>query len=121
MRLKYCNIQVFKSNSFIRVQVWDWFRNFALTAIHPTNNKFAMKVFGSRKALQKERVRCMENPWIIHPYSLFRFEKDKSSPITIFLEVLVNLLTVPVIWKSCHDLEDLSKIIKFPGFHKVLI
>ena len=40
----------------------------------PTDSKLAMKLFGSKKALMKERVRQKEiGHWIIHPCSSFRF------------------------------------------------
>ena len=39
----------------------------------PTDSKLAMKLFGSKKALMKERVRQKEiGQWIIHPCSSFR-------------------------------------------------
>ena len=39
----------------------------------PTDSKLAMKLFGSKKALMKERVRQKEiGHWIIHPCSSFR-------------------------------------------------
>ncbi|XP_075245322.1 potassium/sodium hyperpolarization-activated cyclic nucleotide-gated channel 3-like isoform X2 [Convolutriloba macropyga] len=69
-----------------------WARDFAMTVIHPTDNKFALKVFGSRKALHKERVRCLENPWIIHPYSVFRFTWD----FIMLLLLIINLVILPV-------------------------
>ena len=39
-----------------------------------TDSKLAMKLFGSKKALMKERVRQKEiGHWIIHPCSSFRY------------------------------------------------
>lgn len=39
----------------------------------PTDNKLAMKLFGSKKALMKERIRQKAaGHWIIHPCSNFR-------------------------------------------------
>jgi hyperpolarization activated cyclic nucleotide-gated potassium channel 2 len=39
----------------------------------PTDNKLAMKLFGSKKALIQERVRQKAaGHWIIHPCSSFR-------------------------------------------------
>lgn len=39
----------------------------------PTDNKLAMKLFGSKKALMKERIRQKETGhWVIHPCSSFR-------------------------------------------------
>lgn len=39
----------------------------------PTDNKLAMKLFGSKKALMKERIRQKASGhWVIHPCSSFR-------------------------------------------------
>lgn len=51
--------------SFIRNQLQALFQ--------PTDNKLAMKLFGSKKALMKERIRQKETGhWVIHPCSSFR-------------------------------------------------
>ena len=51
--------------SFIRNQLQALFQ--------PTDNKLAMKLFGSKKALMKERIRQKAaGHWIIHPCSNFR-------------------------------------------------
>ncbi|CAM1303663.1 Uncharacterised protein r2_g1346 [Pycnogonum litorale] len=51
--------------SFIRHQLEALFQ--------PTDNKLAMKLFGSKKALMKERIRQKAaGHWIIHPCSNFR-------------------------------------------------
>lgn len=51
--------------SFIKCQLRALFQ--------PTDNKFAMKLFGSKKALMKERIRQKETGhWVIHPCSNFR-------------------------------------------------
>lgn len=40
----------------------------------PTDNKLAMKLFGSKKALMKERIRQKAaGHWVIHPCSSFRW------------------------------------------------
>ena len=50
---------------FIRYQLSNLFQ--------PTDNKLAMKLFGSKKALMKERIRQKAaGHWIIHPCSNFR-------------------------------------------------
>ena len=52
--------------SFIRNQLQALFQ--------PTDNKLAMKLFGSKKALMKERIRQKAaGHWIIHPCSNFRY------------------------------------------------
>lgn len=51
--------------SFIKSQLQALFQ--------PTDNKLAMKLFGSKKALMKERIRQKETGhWVIHPCSSFR-------------------------------------------------
>ena len=48
-------------------------RNQIEALFQPSDNKLAMKLFGSKKALMKERVRQRESGhWIIHPCSNFR-------------------------------------------------
>lgn len=52
--------------SFMRHQIEALFQ--------PSDNKLAMKLFGSKKALMNERLRQKESGhWIIHPCSTFRF------------------------------------------------
>lgn len=48
-------------------------RNQIEALFQPSDNKLAMKLFGSKKALMKERIRQKESGhWIIHPCSNFR-------------------------------------------------
>ena len=48
----------------------------------PTDSKLAMKLFGSKKALMKERVRQKEiGHWIIHPCSSFRCSSNTLAKI----------------------------------------
>ena len=50
-----------------------WVRNQLQNIFQPTDNKLAMKLFGSKKALVQERVRQKAaGHWIIHPCSSFR-------------------------------------------------
>lgn len=49
-------------------------RNQLQALFQPTDNKLAMKLFGSKKALMKERIRQKNaGTWIIHPCSNFRY------------------------------------------------
>lgn len=51
-----------------------WMRNQLQNIFQPTDNKLAMKLFGSKKALVQERVRQKAaGHWIIHPCSSFRY------------------------------------------------
>lgn len=53
------------SSNFLRNQLASWFQ--------PTDNRLAMKLFGSKKALVKERIRQKTaGHWVIHPCSSFR-------------------------------------------------
>ncbi|XP_073835855.1 uncharacterized protein [Musca autumnalis] len=53
------------SANFLKSQLQSWFQ--------PTDNRLAMKLFGSRKALVKERIRQKTSGhWVIHPCSSFR-------------------------------------------------
>ena len=53
------------SSNFIKNQLQSWFQ--------PTDNRLAMKLFGSKKALVKERIRQKSaGHWVIHPCSSFR-------------------------------------------------
>ncbi|CAG0918739.1 unnamed protein product [Notodromas monacha] len=59
----------------------------------PTDNKLAMKLFGSRKALMKERMRQKATGhWIIHPCSNFRFYWD----LCMLLLLVANMIILPV-------------------------
>lgn len=49
-------------------------RNQLQALFQPTDNKLAMKLFGSKKALMKERIRQKAaGHWVIHPCSSFRY------------------------------------------------
>uniref|UniRef100_A0A336K7R9 CSON003736 protein n=1 Tax=Culicoides sonorensis TaxID=179676 RepID=A0A336K7R9_CULSO len=53
------------SSNFLKNQLQAWFQ--------PTDNRLAMKLFGSKKALVKERIRQKTSGhWVIHPCSSFR-------------------------------------------------
>ena len=69
----------------------------------PTDNKLAMKLFGSKKALMKERIRQKAaGHWVIHPCSSFRwvlppdikpFHLDRQpdiDPVSIFQLEMVS-------------------------------
>lgn len=55
-------------------------RNQIEALFQPSDNKLAMKLFGSKKALMKERLRQKESGhWIIHPCSNFRSVTKRST------------------------------------------
>ncbi|XP_014222597.2 potassium/sodium hyperpolarization-activated cyclic nucleotide-gated channel 3 isoform X7 [Trichogramma pretiosum] len=69
----------------------------------PTDNKLAMKLFGSKKALMKERIRQKAaGHWVIHPCSSFRFYWD----LCMLLLLVANLIILPVAISFFND--DLS-------------
>ncbi|XP_070542032.1 potassium/sodium hyperpolarization-activated cyclic nucleotide-gated channel 2-like [Ptychodera flava] len=81
--------------SFIKDHIWSIFE--------PTDNKLSMKLFGSKKALMKEKRRLHEQgKWIIHPCSKFRFYWD----LIMLLCLVVNLIILPVVISFFND--DLS-------------
>ena len=64
---------IFFRNSVSSESKPGWVRNQLQNIFAPTDNKLAMKLFGSKKALMKERVRQKAiGHWIIHPCSSFR-------------------------------------------------
>ncbi|XP_017790601.1 PREDICTED: potassium/sodium hyperpolarization-activated cyclic nucleotide-gated channel 2 [Habropoda laboriosa] len=69
----------------------------------PTDNKLAMKLFGSKKALMKERIRQKAaGHWVIHPCSNFRFYWD----LCMLFLLVANLIILPVAISFFND--DLS-------------
>ncbi|XP_037081764.1 potassium/sodium hyperpolarization-activated cyclic nucleotide-gated channel 2-like isoform X2 [Pollicipes pollicipes] len=78
-------------------------RNQLQNLFQPTDNKLAMKLFGSKKALMKERIRQKAaGHWIIHPCSNFRFYWD----LCMLLLLVANLIILPVAISFFND--DLS-------------
>ncbi|GAB0091761.1 potassium/sodium hyperpolarization-activated cyclic nucleotide-gated channel 2 [Sergentomyia squamirostris] len=83
------------SSNFIKNQLQSWFQ--------PTDNRLAMKLFGSKKALVKERIRQKSaGHWVIHPCSSFRFYWD----LCMLLLLVANLIILPVAISFFND--DLS-------------
>ena len=69
----------------------------------PTDSKLAMKLFGSKKALMKERVRQKEiGHWIIHPCSSFRcpsVNHSQSWNLNIVIQLaLLGWVLTPFVW-----------------------
>ncbi|XP_055315817.1 putative uncharacterized protein DDB_G0282133 isoform X4 [Sitodiplosis mosellana] len=83
------------SSNFLKNQLQSWFQ--------PTDNRLAMKLFGSKKALVKERIRQKTaGHWVIHPCSSFRFYWD----LCMLLLLVANLIILPVAISFFND--DLS-------------
>ncbi|XP_013389823.1 potassium/sodium hyperpolarization-activated cyclic nucleotide-gated channel 3-like [Lingula anatina] len=74
-----------------------------LTFFQPSDNRLAMKLFGNKSALIKERQRQRATgTWIIHPCSNFRFYWD----LFMLLMLIANLIILPVAISFFND--DLS-------------
>ncbi|XP_015910462.2 potassium/sodium hyperpolarization-activated cyclic nucleotide-gated channel 2-like isoform X2 [Parasteatoda tepidariorum] len=84
-----------KAASFMRSQLEALFQ--------PSDNKLAMKLFGSKKALMKERIRQKAaGHWVIHPCSKFRLYWD----LCMLFFLVANLIVLPVAISFFND--DLS-------------
>ncbi|XP_070206329.1 potassium/sodium hyperpolarization-activated cyclic nucleotide-gated channel 1-like [Littorina saxatilis] len=81
--------------SFLKEQI--------LTFFQPSDNKLAMKLFGNKNALIKEKMRHKSvGNWVIHPCSNFRFYWD----LFMLVLLIANLIILPVAISFFND--DLS-------------
>ncbi|CAH1723761.1 potassium/sodium hyperpolarization-activated cyclic nucleotide-gated channel 2 isoform X2 [Aphis gossypii] len=72
-----------------RTAVFTGFR----TVFEPSTNRLSMKIYGSEKAVLKERLRQRSlGAWVIHPCSKFRFYWD----LCMLLLLVANLIILPV-------------------------
>ncbi|KAF7257661.1 hypothetical protein EG68_05405 [Paragonimus skrjabini miyazakii] len=73
------------TSSYLKEQFFSFFQ--------PTGNKLAMKLFGTKRALNKEKLRQeRQGKWIVHPCSNFRFYWD----VIMLLLLIANLIILPV-------------------------
>ncbi|XP_022331254.2 potassium/sodium hyperpolarization-activated cyclic nucleotide-gated channel 3-like isoform X4 [Crassostrea virginica] len=71
--------------SFLKEQIISFFQ--------PSDNKLAMKLFGNKNSLQREKMRHKRSGnWVIHPCSNFRFYWD----LFMLVLLLANLIILPV-------------------------
>uniref|UniRef100_A0A8W8HXJ7 Cyclic nucleotide-binding domain-containing protein n=3 Tax=Magallana TaxID=2171616 RepID=A0A8W8HXJ7_MAGGI len=71
--------------SFLKEQIISFFQ--------PSDNKLAMKLFGNKNSLQREKMRHKRvGNWVIHPCSNFRFYWD----LFMLVLLLANLIILPV-------------------------
>ncbi|XP_071446391.1 potassium/sodium hyperpolarization-activated cyclic nucleotide-gated channel 3 isoform X1 [Hetaerina americana] len=90
-------------SSGVGVEKQSFLKNQLQALFQPTDNKLAMKLFGSKKALMKERIRQKAaGHWVIHPCSNFRFYWD----LCMLLLLVANLIILPVAISFFND--DLS-------------
>lgn len=53
---------------------YSYLKSYFVSMLQPSDNKLAMKLFGSKKGVLKEKLRQQEvSHWIIHPCSNFRY------------------------------------------------
>ncbi|XP_060853806.1 potassium/sodium hyperpolarization-activated cyclic nucleotide-gated channel 2 isoform X2 [Rhopalosiphum padi] len=72
-----------------RTTVWTGLR----AVFEPSMNRLSMKIYGSEKAVLKERLRQRSlGAWVIHPCSKFRFYWD----LCMLLLLVANLIILPV-------------------------
>uniref|UniRef100_A0A1I8GHE7 Cyclic nucleotide-binding domain-containing protein n=1 Tax=Macrostomum lignano TaxID=282301 RepID=A0A1I8GHE7_9PLAT len=83
------------TSSYLKEQFFAFFQ--------PSDNKLAMKLFGNKNALLKEKRRQQQSgKWIIHPCSNFRFYWD----LLMLVMLITNLVVLPVAISFFND--DLS-------------
>jgi len=64
-------------------------RDQLIALFQPSDNKLAMKLFGNKNALMKEKLRQKAvGKWVIHPCSNFRFEQ--TAAFTVFTSGVVG-------------------------------
>nr|ALT57286.1 HCN channel protein [Doryteuthis pealeii] len=81
--------------TFLKDQIYSFFQ--------PSDNKLAMKLFGNKNALYKEKMRHKRvGNWVIHPCSNFRFYWD----LFMLVLLIANLIILPVAISFFND--DLS-------------
>ncbi|XP_060594853.1 potassium/sodium hyperpolarization-activated cyclic nucleotide-gated channel 2-like isoform X3 [Ruditapes philippinarum] len=89
------NMEKPSPTSFLREQIYAFFQ--------PSDNKLAMKLFGNKNALLKEKMRHKrQGNWVIHPCSNFRFYWD----LFMLVLLIANLIILPVAISFFND--DLS-------------
>lgn len=58
-----------------KAAAYSYLKYYFVSMLQPSDNKLAMKLFGSKKGVLKEKMRQQEvGHWIIHPCSNFRLE-----------------------------------------------
>ncbi|XP_055882984.1 potassium/sodium hyperpolarization-activated cyclic nucleotide-gated channel 4-like isoform X4 [Biomphalaria glabrata] len=83
------------AKTYLKEQIMNFFQ--------PSDNKLAMKLFGNKTALIKEKMRHKRvGNWVIHPCSNFRFYWD----LFMLVLLIANLIILPVAISFFND--DLS-------------
>ena len=79
---------------------YSYLKSYFVSMLQPSDNKLAMKLFGSRKGVLKEKLRQQEvGHWIIHPCSNFRFYWD----LVMLILLIANVIILPVAISFFND------------------
>ena len=71
-----------------------YLRDQIISFFQPSDNKLAMKLFGNKNALMKEKMRQKAaGNWVIHPCSNFRFDQQNLYNITTVFTTFCFLFT----------------------------
>jgi len=73
-------------------------RDQLIALFQPSDNKLAMKLFGNKNALLKEKLRQKAvGKWVIHPCSNFRFALCRVVLVVLVVVVVVVVVVVAVV------------------------
>ncbi|RNA21757.1 potassium sodium hyperpolarization-activated cyclic nucleotide-gated channel 2 isoform X5 [Brachionus plicatilis] len=79
---------------------YSYLKSYFVSMLQPSDNKLAMKLFGSKKGVLKEKLRQQEvGHWIIHPCSNFRFYWD----LVMLILLIANVIILPVAISFFND------------------
>lgn len=79
---------------------YSYIKSYFASMLQPSDNKLAMKLFGSKKGVLKEKIRQQEvGHWIIHPCSNFRFYWD----LVMLILLIANVIVLPVAISFFND------------------
>lgn len=79
---------------------YSYLKSYFVSMLQPSDNKLAMKLFGSKKGVLKEKLRQQEvGHWIIHPCSNFRFYWD----LVMLIMLIANVIILPVAISFFND------------------
>ena len=82
-----------------KAAAYSYLKYYFVSMLQPSDNKLAMKLFGSKKGVLKEKLRQQEvGHWIIHPCSNFRqvfnLNKFDKKLLIDFFYLLINSVFV---------------------------
>lgn len=78
----------------------NYLKSYFASMLEPSDNKLAMKLFGSKKGVLKEKLRQQKvSNWVIHPCSDFRFYWD----LIMLILLIANVIILPVAISFFND------------------